>query len=88
MFQIKATGKFKRDVKRCNKQGLEMDLLKKVVHELELGHELDRQYKNHGLSGNYDNFLECHIKPDWLLIYRVEQDTLILIRTGSHADLF
>lgn len=88
MLNIKVTAKFKKDVKRCNKQGLPITQLKLVIHELEQNHSLPSSFKNHALDGNYSNYLECHIKPDWLLIYQVNQTTLALIRTGSHAELF
>ena len=72
------------------KRGLDISLLDKVVDKLRQGIPLEEKYKDHGLSGNYEGFRECHIKPDWLLIYLIENDilTLTLVDTGSHSDLF
>ncbi len=72
------------------KRGLDISLLDDVVDKLRQGIPLEEKYKDHGLSGNYEGFRECHIKPDWLLIYLIENDilTLTLVDTGSHSDLF
>ena len=72
------------------KRGLDLTLLDYVVEELRLGNTLDEKYKDHILKGEYAGFHECHIRPDWLLIYLVEDDilTLTLVNTGSHSDLF
>ena len=72
------------------KRGLDISLLDDVVDKLRQGIPLEEKYKDHGLSGKYEGFRECHIKPDWLLIYLIENDilTLTLVDTGSHSDLF
>ena len=84
------TSQFKKDYKAAMKSNLDMDLLDGVIMSLANREELDTKYKDHPLSGNRKSFMECHIKPDWLLIYRIEHDKLILTlaRTGSHSNLF
>jgi len=72
------------------KRGFDLNLLDKVVDELRQGNPLDEKYKDHMLKGEYAGFHECHNKPDWLLIYLIEDNilTLTLVNTGSHSDLF
>ncbi len=72
------------------KRGLDISLLDYVIDTLRQGRALDEKFHDHSLSGNYTGFRECHIKPDWLLIYLIENDilTLTLVDTGSHSDLF
>ena len=72
------------------KRGLDLTLLDAVVEELRQGNPLDEKYRDHMLKGEYAGFHECHIKPDWLLIYLIENEilTLTLVDTGSHSDLF
>ena len=79
---------FRRDLKRVRKRGKNIDKLKIVVRKLSMGETLPASYRDHFLTGNYKGFRECHIEPDWLLIYRITEAALILVRTGSHADLF
>ena len=71
------------------KQGKDISLLDEVIETLRLGKPLDAKYKDHPLTGNFKMFRECHVKPDWLLIYMIEDDilTLTLVETGSHSDL-
>lgn len=88
MLKIKDSGQFKKDYKRCVKRGLDMTLLKSVVSILAIPAKLDAKHKDHGLTGNYSRFRECHILPDWLLIYRYDGEYLELARTGTHSDLF
>jgi len=88
MLKIKDSGQFKKDYKKCVKRGLNMDLLKQVVSVLAIPEPLDAKNKDHGLAGNYGKYRECHITPDWLLIYRYDGEYLELVRTGSHSDLF
>lgn len=90
MFNLKPTTQFKKDVKLCQKRGYNMDLLKEVLALLENGEELPSNYRDHPLSGIFKNCRECHILPDWLLIYEYSNDDLIiyLTRTGTHSDLF
>ena len=72
------------------KRGLDMSTLDKIVRELSLGHRLALRHKDHALKGDHKGYRECHIRPDWLLVYKIENDTLILVLvdTGTHADLF
>lgn len=72
------------------KRGKDLEKLKYVVNELANQRTLDEKYRDYELTGNYRNFRECHIEPDWLLIYRIEKGelTLALVRTGTHSDLF
>lgn len=89
-YDIVTTSKFEKDVKLAKKQGKNLDDLFSVVEILANGKSLDERYKDHNLTGTYQGYRECHIKPDRLLIYKIEKDTLVLflVRTGSHADLF
>ena len=90
MLKIVASNKFKKDLKLASKRGLNLASLREVVNTLAAQKALDQKYRDHNLSGNYSGFRECHIQPDWLLIYRVEEDELelFLFRTGTHSDLF
>jgi mRNA interferase YafQ len=74
----------------AQKRGYNINLLTDVIKTLANGETLDAKYRDHQLSGNYGSFRECHVQPDWLLIYAIEDDTLILYlsRTGTHSDLF
>lgn len=84
------TSQFKKDYKTAMKRHLDMNLLDSIIMSLANQEELDSKHRNHPLTGNWKSFMECHIKPDWLLIYRIENDKLILTlaRTGSHSSLF
>lgn len=92
MLRIEFTSQFKKDYKLAMKRGLPKNELEKVISLLSAEKKLPEKYMDHELisSKNYKNVRECHIKPDWLLIYRVERENLILklLRTGSHSDLF
>lgn len=90
MRKIVASNKFKKDVDVAYKRGFNLNLLNDVVKTLATGGTLDPKYKDHPLIGDYVDFRECHIKPDWLLIYRIDDDELelYLFRTGTHSDLF
>ncbi len=90
MYEVKFTTTFKKSYKLMKKRGLNLNLLDEVIDTLRMGQRLDDRYRDHALSGNYHGFRECHIKPDWLLIYLLEDDilTLTLVDTGSHSDLF
>ena len=88
MKQITKSNQFKKDIKLAKKQGKDLSELIKVVEILALGKELPTKYKPHYLSGNWNGYLECHIKPDWLLIYQTNNKEVILYRTGSHSNLF
>ncbi len=88
-YVIKATSQFKRDLKTVKKRGYRKELLEEVVQLLADGVELPPQHRDHYLSGSWKGFRECHITPDWLLVYQIFEETLILslTRTGSHSDL-
>ena len=89
MMELKSTSKFKRDYKRCKKRGYDMTLLRDVINDLLAEKTLEAKHRDHALAGKYTGFRECHILPDWLLIYRADSDALILtaVRTGTHSDL-
>ena len=90
MYKIKQTALFNRDLKRIDKRNYKMDHLADVVNKLAAGEPLDRKYNDHPLKGKYKDCRECHIAPDWLLVYKLSKQTLILLlmRTGTHSDLF
>ncbi len=85
---IRQSTAFRRDVKRLRRQGRDITLLEEVIISLVNGRSLAPHHRDHTLIGNWFGFCECHIQPDWLLIYRIEEDELQLVRTGSHAALF
>ncbi len=89
-YEIVQTGRFKKDLKLARKRGYDLSLIGNVVDTLAMGEELPEKYKDHSLSGNYAGCRECHITPDWLLIYEISDNELILYltRTGTHSDLF
>lgn len=89
-FQIEYSGKFKKDIKLAQRRGLNIELLKKVILMLEEHGKLTSNFKPHLLKGKYSGLWECHIQPDWLLVWD-QNDTIkliTLIRTGTHSDLF
>jgi len=88
MKTISRTSRFKRDVKRMQQQGRELENLKRVLETLVNGEPLAAKYRDHVLVGQYKGTRECHIEPDWLLIYELAETEIVLIRTGSHSDLF
>jgi len=90
MYTVKPTSKFQKDLKRIEKRGYNLSLLTEVVALLAKGEPLPGKYLDHPLKGNYKDCRECHITPDWLLVYRKKEDTLFLYltRTGTHSDLF
>ena len=89
MYTLKFTNQFKKDYKLMIKQGKDISLLDNVIEKLQKGEKLDNKYRDHALTGTYRGFRECHIQPDWLLIYFVENKitTLTAVRTGSHSEL-
>ena len=87
-LKIRQATRFRRDVKRLRRQGVDLAKLQAVVVTLAAQRLVDEKYRDHALVGNWRGFRECHIQPDWLLIYRVEGEELQLARTGSHAELF
>ncbi len=90
MYELARTGKFKKDFKKCLKRNCDVSLIEEIFNLLEESGELPIKYKPHKLKGNYEGLWECHIEPDWLLIWeKIEEEKLIiLIRTGTHSDLF
>jgi mRNA interferase YafQ len=90
MLGLKRTSRFKSDLKRVCKRGLPVNLLDEIIILLREEKPLEPKHKDHELKGNYAGFRECHITPDWLLIYAIDKGNLILTasRTGSHSDLF
>ena len=89
MLKIEYSAAFKKDFKKIKKRGCNVTNLEKVIEFLVEQEHLPSKYKDHALIGNYKGFRECHIQPDWLLIYRINEEvlTLTLTRTGSHSDL-
>ena len=90
MYKLVYTHQFKRSLRRYVKRGLDVLLLKEVVEVLRKGETLPAKYRAHRLSGKYANCWECHIQPDWLLLWEINdcELLLILLDTGSHADIF
>jgi mRNA interferase YafQ len=87
-FSLSLTSRFKRDAKRIQRRGKDLETLYGIVERLQQGKRLEVKHKDHPLSGSLSGFRECHIEPDWLLLYCIEGKELILVRTGSHSDLF
>ena len=89
-MEIRTTSKFRKDLKLAKKKGLNIALLQEVVDVLASGGKLSEKHRDHALTGDWESFRECHIQPDWLLIYKISGDSLILtlVRTGTHSDLF
>lgn len=90
MLKVVLSNQFKKDIVSARKRGLKLDQLYEVINMLTNGEVLPEKYHDHQLISNYQGFRECHIKPDWLLIYHInhEELELYLFRTGSHSDLF
>ena len=89
IYKVKFTSTYKKSYRRLKKRGLNISLLDAVIEELRQGRLLHKKYKDHILKGNFAGFHECHIKPNWLLIYLIEDDvvTLTLVNTGTHTDI-
>lgn len=90
MYAIKPTSRFQKDLKLAQKRGYNLELLTEIIRKLASGEELPAKNRDHALIGNYTGCRECHISPDWLLIYEIDDGALILYltRTGTHSDLF
>lgn len=90
MLEIVPSNQFKKDLKLAKKRGLKIDKLRDVINTLAEQKKLEDKYRDHSLTGEYREFRECHIEPDWLLIYRINNNELelFLFRTGTHSDLF
>ena len=89
MLKLQISTKFRKDYKRIKKRGYNLSLLQDVLDKLCAKEPLEPKYRDHALSGSYKGFRECHIQPDWLLIYMLEDDilTLTFVDTGTHTDL-
>ena len=89
-YEIKFTAQFKKDLKLAKRQNKDLDKLFDVVHTLAEGKKLDAEYCDHDLSGKYKGTRECHVEPDWLLVYEIREDVLVLMlyRLGTHSELF
>lgn len=89
-YTVKPTNQFRKDFKLAMKRGLNIERLEEVIAILAMGEALPDRHKDHALTGNWVGHRECHILPDWLLIYRIEDEVLVLTlaRTGTHSDLF
>ena len=90
MYTVKPTTRFSKDLKRIEKRGYKIDLLTEVIKTLAAGETLAPRYKDHAVKGVYEGCRECHVTPDWLLIYEIVSNDLMLYltRTGTHSDLF
>lgn len=89
-YMIKPTSKFQKDLKKVQKRGYDLSLLSDIIKKLSNGEQLPEKNKDHDLKGDYIGCRECHITPDWLLVYKISDNNLILYltRTGTHSDLF
>ena len=88
MKKIYQTSRFKKNVKKMKKRGKNFKVFKQVIHKLVSGVELEAIYRDHKLIGDFEGMRECHIEPDWLLIYETEKNYITLVNTGTHSDLF
>ena len=88
MRRLRTTKRFERDLKRVRKRGKQLNKLWSVVDRLLRKEPLEARHRAHSLSGEWQSFRECHIEPDWLLIWREAEDQVILVRRGTHSDLF
>ena len=89
-LEIVPSSQFRKDLRLAQKRGLDLDKLKRVINALANGETLEPKYRDHTLTGDYTGFRECHIQSDWLLVYKIDGERLLLIltRTGMHSDLF
>lgn len=90
MLKLKLSNQFKKDLKQIKKRGYNIKKLEIVIKKIQSEKKLEEKYREHNLIGNYVGYKECHIEPDWLLVYKIEKEVLILtlLRTGTHSDLF
>ncbi len=89
-YEIVPSNQFRKDLKLAAKRGYDLNKIKNVIEKLANGEILEAKYRDHLLTGNYGGYRECHIEPDWLLVYQIDGGQLILLlaRTGTHSDLF
>lgn len=88
MYALRHSSKIKKDLKTCQKRQYDMSLFEEVVKKLRIPELLEPKHRDHKLSGRLEKYRECHITPDWVLIYRYDGECLEVVRTGTHADLF
>lgn len=88
MRKLRVTTRFKRDIKRARRRGKDTGKVQVLVGKLVAGTRLEERYRAHRLIGDSSDLMECHIEPDWLLIWEEDEETVTLVRTGTHADLF
>lgn len=88
MLKVITTNQFEKDMKLAKRRGKSMEKIRVIIETLKSEEPLAEKHRPHRLSGKWNTAYECHIEPDWLLIYRIEEETLELARTGSHSDLF
>ena len=88
MRQLRFTGAFRKDRKRASRRGKDLHKLDAIMGRLAQAERLDARHHDHKLGGAWEDFRECHVEPDWLLIYRVVGDEITFVRTGTHSDLF
>ncbi|MDX1950227.1 MAG: type II toxin-antitoxin system YafQ family toxin [Rickettsiales bacterium] len=88
MLNLVYKNSFKKDFKRIKKRGKDLSKLKEIIDILQYKKPLHMKYRNHKLTGNWEGYWELHIEPDWLLIYKIEVNDLIISASGTHADLF
>ena len=87
-LELRMTTAFERDVRRVNRQGKDLNKLEIIVNLLQAQEPLPARCRPHPLRGNWAGYWDCHVEPDWILLYRVTDEALVLVRTGSHAALF
>lgn len=87
-FKIKYGSKFIKDIDKSKKQGKDTNKLAEVISELQQGKKLSEKLKDHKLKGELNEYRECHLSPDWLLVYKYQDDLIVLYRLGSHSELF
>ena len=90
MYKVYSTNTFKKDIIKAKKSGLNINELNSVIKSIANNEILDTKYKDHALKGNWIGYRECHIRPDWILVYRIVNEKLLLVlqRTGTHSELF
>jgi len=90
MLELETTTKYRKDLRLMHRRGLDLSLLEDIIEKLKKRETLDARHHDHPLKGDYVGFRECHITPNWLLVYAIDNNRLVLtaLRTGSHSDLF
>jgi mRNA interferase YafQ len=88
LFEINYKNNFKKDIELAQRRGKDLAKLKEIIIKLSQGTSLEKKHKDHVLTGKYKGRRECHLEPNWLLIYKIENSLIILERLGSHSDLF